>query len=595
MSNSPSIKNLYLNLKRLWFHLAPRRQIQFTLILLVMIFTSITEIVSIGVVIPFLGVLTNPEIVYEHLYAQKFIDLLGISSPNELLFPITVLFVVVTILSAFIRLMLLYAITRLSYTTGSDLSVAIYKRTLYQNYMIHISRNSSEVINALIQKVNTVIYDVINQILVLISSIILIVGIVVAIFIVDTQAAIYSIVSFSLIYFLLIKYTSNTLSNNSKKISQESTTMVKALQEGLGGIRDVLIDGTQSAYCEIYRKADFKVRLASGMNRFIGTSPRFVIEAAGMVLIATLAFFVSQRATGISGAIPLIGALALGAQRLLPVAQQAFLAVANITGAHASFEDVLELLDQDLPDYANEARPEHIPFNNNIVLRNMSFRYAENLEWVINDINIKIKKGSRVGFIGQTGCGKSTILDIVMGLLTPSQGDLLIDGYRIEEGIDYRRWQRHIAHVPQFIYLSDGTITENIVLGAADQEIDHNRLRQVVSQAQLLELVESWPNKLNTIVGENGIKLSGGQRQRIGIARALYKDANVLILDEATSALDNKTEKDIMNSISKIRKDITIMIIAHRITTLDKCDQIIDLGSKEGVRILSYDELISKN
>ena len=173
---------------------------------------------------------------------------------------------------------------------------------------------------------------------------------------------------FGSIYLSIVFVSRRQLLKDSRRVAQESTQVVKSLQEGLGGIRDVLIDGTQSAYCEIYRKADFKVRLASGMNRFIGTSPRFVIEAAGMVLIATLAFFVSQRATGISGAIPLIGALALGAQRLLPVAQQAFLAVANITGAHASFEDVLELLDQELPDYANEDRPEHIPFNNNIVL-----------------------------------------------------------------------------------------------------------------------------------------------------------------------------------------------------------------------------------
>ncbi|SVD09332.1 uncharacterized protein METZ01_LOCUS362186, partial [marine metagenome] len=283
MSSITYSKNIYINLKRLWFHLPPRRQTQIILILLVMIFTSLAEIVSIGVVIPFLGVLTNPEIIYEHLYAQKFIDLLGIGSPNELILPVTILFVAVTIISACIRLMLLYVITRLSYTTGSDLSVAIYKRTLYQNYMVHISRNSSEIINALTQKISQVIYDVINQILVLISSVILIIGIVLAIFIVDTQAAIYSIVSFSLIYFFIIKYTRNTLSKNSNKISQESTYMIKALQEGLGGIRDVLIDGTQSAYCEIYRKSDFQLRLAHGMNRFIGTSPRFIIEAAGMV------------------------------------------------------------------------------------------------------------------------------------------------------------------------------------------------------------------------------------------------------------------------------------------------------------------------
>ena len=181
-----------------------------------------------------------------------------------------------------------------------------------------------------------------------------------------------------------------------------------------------------------------------------------------------------------------------------------------------------------------------------------------------------------------------------MGLLVPSKGELLIDGYKIKTGIDYRKWQKHIAHVPQFIYLSDGTITENIVLGVIDEEINYDRLRKVVLQAKLLDLIEGWPDKFNTIVGENGVKLSGGQRQRIGIARALYKNANVLILDEATSALDSKTEKEIMNSITNIDKDITIMIIAHRVTTLDKCDQIIELNSKKEVQVFSYEELIRK-
>ena len=594
MSQSPPVKIIYANLKKLWNHLRPQRRFQASLILILMVIVSLMEIVSIGAVLPFLGVLTNPELVFENQYSQKIISLLGISSPSQLLLPITSLFISVTIISATLRICLLFLITRLAFNTGSDISVDIYRKTLYQNYMVHISRNSSEVISGIFSKTSEIIYNIINASLNLISSVILIIGIVVAIFIVDTEIAIYSIGSFSLMYLVIITFTKNILSINSKKIAIASPNILKALQEGLGGIRDVLIDGTQEAYSDIYRNADIQLRKASGVNQFLGASPRFLIEAIGMILIVLLAYFISQRSSGVSGAIPLLGALALGAQRLLPASQSAFNSVALILGSHNSFEDVLVLLDQKIPAYAFKGKPEYIPFNHNIELRNISFSYSDDSPSVIKDLNIHINKGSIIGFVGETGCGKSTLLDILMGLLTPTKGKLLIDGYQIDKEIDYRKWQRHIAHVPQFIYLSDGTITDNIVLGAADQEIDHNRLRTAITQANLMPLIESWPDKFNTIVGENGVKLSGGQRQRIGIARALYKNANVLILDEATSALDNKTEKDIMNSISNIGRDITILIIAHRISTLDQCDQIIELNSKKEVKKYIYEDFINK-
>ena len=594
MSKSPSVKNIYHDLTRLWAHLNPKRRFQASLILILMVIASIAEIVSIGAVLPFLGVLTSPEVIFEHPYAEKMINFFEITSSDQLLLPVTILFIIITFVSASIRLTLLFLTTRLAFNTGSDLSVKIYQKTLHQDYMVHISRNSSEIINGIVSKISSITYDVINASLNLVSSVILIIGIVSAFFIIDTEIAIYSIGGFSLIYLFIIKLTKNTISQNSNKIAIESTNMIKALQEGLGGIRDVLIDGNQQVYCEIYRKADIELRRAHGINQFLGASPRFIVESIGMMLIVLLAYFISQRSTGMSAAIPLLGALALGAQRLLPVAQAAFHAVALILGAHSSLKDVLELLDQDIPNYELEGKPEPIPFDQNIELSNISFRYSNNSDLVIKDLSININKGSIIGFVGETGCGKSTLLDILMGLLTPTKGKLLIDGHQIEKGIDYRRWQRHIAHVPQFIYLSDGTIADNIILGANDQEIDYDRLREAVSGAHLLNLIESWPDKFNTIVGENGVKLSGGQRQRIGIARALYKNANVLILDEATSALDISTEKSIMNSIINIDTNITILIIAHRISTLDQCDQIIKLNTKKEVKTYTYEDFINK-
>jgi ATP-binding cassette, subfamily B, bacterial PglK len=240
------------------------------------------------------------------------------------------------------------------------------------------------------------------------------------------------------------------------------------------------------------------------------------------------------------------------------------------------------LLNQPLPEYANQPLPEPMAFQKEINLKNISFRYFDNTPWVINNVNLNIKKGSRVGFIGETGAGKSTLLDIIMGLLEVTNGSILIDNIAVTKE-NFRSWQGHIAHVPQDIFLIDGTIEENIAFGVKNNMINHDRVVKSLEQARIKGMVESWEDKYKTFVGERGIRLSGGQRQRIGIARALYKQASVLIFDEATNALDNKTEQLVMESIEDLDSDLTILIIAHRLSTLKGCNQIVEL-SKDGVK-----------
>ena len=354
--------------------------------------------------------------------------------------------------------------------------------------------------------------------------------------------------------------------------------MIKSLQEGLGGIRDVLIDGTQQFYCKLYRNADLPLRHASGNNQFISGSPKFAMEAIGMTLIAGFAYLMTQQEGGILTAIPVLGALALGAQRLLPALQLVYASYSKIKGSKSSFEDVLNLLDQQLPEYVDQPLPEPIPFAKEIKLNNLNFRYSEDTPWILKNVNLSLKKGSRIGFMGVTGSGKSTLLDIIMGLLPATEGGLMIDNQTINNQ-NRRAWQAHIAHVPQNIYLSDSTIEENIAFGIAKELIDHQRVKKAAQQAQIAELIEEWKDGYQTFVGERGIRLSGGQRQRIGIARALYKQANVLIFDEATSALDNETEQAVMDAIEGLGRDLTILIIAHRLTTLKDCDEVVNLNN----------------
>ncbi|WP_232209740.1 ABC transporter ATP-binding protein [Chlorobium ferrooxidans] len=590
MQNSDNISSTRELLFRLWHHITPRRRGQFGLLLILMILASFAEIVSIGAVLPFLAVLSAPERIFQLPLLQPFIRAAGITSAGQLLLPFTIIFGLAAFISGAIRLLLLWISTRLSYATGADLSISIYRRTLYQPYAVHVARNSSEIINGIAGKTGNVINTLVS-LLNIISSLIILLAILIPLISVDPLIALAAFSGFGLIYALIIKVSQRQVLRNSQRIAQESTKVIKSLQEGLGGIRDVLIDGTQATYCQIYSNADLPFRHAQGNNLFISMSPRYVLEALGMLLISGLAYMLAMQPDGFARAIPVLGALALGAQRLLPVLQLAYSSLSNIQGGQASLQDAIELLDQPLPDYADQPPSQPIPFRHKIELKNLSFRYTPQTPIVLDSLDLVIHKGSRTGFIGVTGSGKSTLLDIIMGLLQPTSGTLELDGQAINSG-NNRAWQAHIAHVPQAIFLSDSTIEENIAFGIPKNQIDHARVEQAARQAQIADIIESWPKKYKTFVGERGIRLSGGQRQRIGIARALYKQADVIIFDEATSALDNETEKAVMDAIEGLGKDLTILIIAHRLTTLKNCTEIVDLADGGIMRIGTYTEIV---
>lgn len=581
-------------LSRLWHHISPRRRGQFGILLILMLLASFAEILSIGAVLPFLGVLTAPTRVFEHPAAQPIIQALGLAAPAQLLLPLTLAFGVAALIAGAMRLLLLWASTRLSFATGADLSISIYRRTLYQPYAVHCARNSSEVINGISGKAGGVIYSTIVPTLTLISASVMLITILIALLAIEPVIALAAFGGFGLIYVMIIRLTRKQLLLDSQRIARESTQVIKCLQEGLGGIRDVLIDGGQETYCQIYSSADLPLRRAQGNSIFISQSPRYGMEALGMLLIATLAYTLAQQADGIAKAIPILGALALGAQRLLPVLQQAYAAWSGIRGGQASLQDTLELLDQPLPDHADQPAAQALTFKHNIHLKQIGFRYGPQTPYVLKQLNLAIVKGARVGFIGTTGSGKSTLLDIVMGLLQPTDGSLSVDGQPVTP-TNNRAWQAHIAHVPQAIFLADSTIEENIAFGVHKDHIDHDRVCQAAQQAQIADSIETWPKQYQTFVGERGIRLSGGQRQRIGIARALYKQADVIIFDEATSALDNETEQAVMQAIESLSKDLTLLIIAHRLTTLKNCTQIVELGEAGIKRIGAYNDIVNQS
>lgn len=578
-------------LLRLWRHLSQGRRRQFYGVLTLMVASALAEVVSLGALLPFLGVLASPERVFNHPMVADMAVRWGLTSAEQLVLPLTIAFAAIAVTAGAIRLLLLWATTRLSFEAGADLGIEVYRRTLYQPYSVHVARNSSEVISGITGKVAGVVYGGLLPAISLLSSTLMILAVMAALLSIDASVALIAAAVVGTSYGIITKLARRRLEENGQRIASEQTQVLKSLQEGLGGIRDVLLDGTQELYCGIYTKADQPLRRAQGSNLFIAASPRFVIETVAMVLIAAIAYGLFHQRAGFASALPVLGALALGAQRLLQAVQVAYGSWAGLAGSKASLADALDLLDQPPPPARTREAIDPLNFSREIRFRNVDFRYRPDGPWVLEGFNLGIPRGGRVGIVGATGSGKSTVLDLLMGLLDPVHGEILVDEVAIT-GERLGAWQQLIAHVPQHIYLADSSVAENIAFGVSRELIDLDRVRNAARQAHIAEFIESSPGGYDAHVGERGIRLSGGQRQRIGIARALYKNANVLVFDEATSALDSVTESSVMEAIEELNREMTIVLIAHRITTVRRCDTIVELDRGRIVATGSYDFLL---
>jgi ABC-type multidrug transport system fused ATPase/permease subunit len=383
------------------------------------------------------------------------------------------------------------------------------------------------------------------------------------------------------------------LSANSDIIGRAYDERVKIVQESFGGIRDVIIDDSQSIYLDAFRRVDDRYSRAKANTAFIGAAPRFVIEALGMILIAVLAMVISARHGGFPAALPVLGALALGSQRLLPLLQQIYLGWSLSVGHQSLVVQILELLSLPVDEeIAHGKQVTPLRLRENIRVEGVSFSYVTRRAPALRDLTFEIARGQRVALIGKTGSGKSTLADLLMGLISPTEGRITVDGVPLTRE-NRRNWQRSIAHVPQAIFLADASIARNVAFGVPEDAIDLEQVIEASKKAQLHEFVEELPEGYDTHVGERGIRLSGGQRQRLGIARAIYKQAAVLVLDEATSALDDATEAAVMRALDELGEEgLTIIMIAHRLSSISRVDSVIRLDSGRLAQIGSHAEVV---
>lgn len=595
--NKKSRKN-YQSLKQIliaYKYLSRTRNSQLILLIILVIFASISEVIGVSALLPFLAALVSPDKIYDSALAKPIIQLFDLTDSHQLLKPLTIVFVIATILSGATRLLLLWFQTYLSYAIGSDFGVRMYKNILYKPYEFHISTNSGDLIAGISRKSGDIVHHLILPSLTILSSSVILIAISAIMIFIDYKVTIFLFLSLSAAYFLIGYMNKRYLQTYGAGVNENANLTIRALQEGLGGIRDVILDGSQEVYVRAYESADYTLRTSQAKIQILSNCPRFIIESFGICLITLLAYFLVSTESS-AEAIPLLGVLALGIQRMLPVVQLIYSSWSSIKGGQQSVDEGMKLLKGSAPhDQIGLFPRKPISFNHKVELLNVSYRYNEQSPWVLNNITLTIKKGEKIGFFGESGSGKSTLLDLLMGLLSPKQGVISVDGNVLNES-NRSSWQARVAHVPQDVYLSDSTIFENIAFGLGMERIDQKRVIDVANKAQITSTIRELSNNFQTFVGERGVRLSGGQKQRIGLARALYKDADFLIFDEATSALDLQTEELVMESIDSLNKDLTILMVAHRISTLKNCDILYEIKDGSIVRCGTYAELFqSKN
>ncbi|MBO9714788.1 ATP-binding cassette domain-containing protein [Sphingomonas sp.] len=547
--------------------LSARRQRQILMLLSALLLATVAEVAKIGAVLPVVALAARPGTGASHL--TSFVRAAGGANPLLLASALLILF---ALLSVATRLVLVWLTHRFVVGVGEDISERIFARLLRQPYEAYKTRSSGEIL-AGFEKVRGLLFYVLLPAMQAVTAAVVSVAIIVMLLAIDPVVA--SIVASAIGGIFLAAHfaTRRMLDENSRTVATMATAKMNVVQQALGNIRDILIDRSQPVFERDFREIDSRLRWAQSVNMLVAAGPRAFIESAAVVALVGAALLATGRPGGLVGALPALGALAVGAQRLIPLLQQVYAGWAMAAGNVHSVADVIAFMN--LPTSPDADMPEGgaVPWGD-IVLSDVSFGFG-GASPVLRGIDLRIPRGARVGIAGESGSGKSTLVDILMGLLTPTSGTISIGGTPMDEALR-RRWQAQVAHVPQAVYLSDGSIANNIAFGLPPEAIDFDRIAAAAEAAQAAGFIARLPHGYETRVGEGGARLSGGERQRIGIARALYKRADILILDEATSALAEDMEAALLAALD--RESMTLILVSHRRSSLRNCDLIVRMA-----------------
>ena len=569
--------------------LPSKRRRQAFLLLPILLLGALADMATIGLAIPFISLLVDQSQLSRIPMLTDFLASLGLQTEREIAIAITVAFATTVLFSALLRIAIEVYSKKVVFRIGHDLSLGVVRRILSQPYSFHVKTNSSETLAAT-NKTQILTLQFLLSYLDVINGTIVSLAILTALLIVNWQIALLIGVTIALVYIVIALVTRKRLLSIKSIISTAQNERVQYLQESIGAIRDVILERRTDAHVQRFGAVESRFRDAQAYVRILSITPRYVVEGVALLLISGLALYILLSGGDFVSLVPILVAFAIGAQRLLPTLQQVNGGITKIRASGQVVDDVRLMLQ--LPVHVRpKGDASAVPFEKEIAFDAVTFRYDIDGEPVLRDLSLVIPRGARVGLIGSTGSGKSTLIDLLMGLLSPDEGSLRVDGKVLSQD-NLPDWQTHIAHVPQFVFLADATLKQNIAFSSDDSEIDMERVSLAAKMACVDEFVSDLPDGYDTMMGERGVRFSGGQRQRIGIARALYQTRELLVLDEATSALDADTEHRIMENIDTVGRDTTMVMIAHRLETLRVCDTIVRLESGRISGIGTYEEMI---
>ena len=585
------------NIKKIFFLINSSEKKIFILLIMLILIMALFEMIGVASIMPFIAILSNPSLVDTNIILNTIFQYslkLGVDNKQEFLFFMGLIMFILLISSIILKGLTGFFQVRFITTLEYNISKRLVEEYLHQPYSWFLSRHSSDLSKNILSETNTVIGGYIQSIIDLIAKTVVAIAIIILLLIVNLNLALTIGSSLIFVYLFVIYFSRKYLKKIGAIRLKHNQLRFKAVNEAFGAVKAIKVGGLEKIYTNNFSKSAqiFAKTLASA--QIIVQIPRLVIEAVAFGGIILMILYFIKEIGSFNYALPIISLYVLAGYRLLPALQQIYMSYSNMNFNRPAFDKLYTDL-ENLKHFNNTKDQESLIFNKTIVLKNIYYSYPDALRTALKDINLSFSVNSTIGLVGATGSGKTTTVDIILGLLEPQKGTLEVDGIIITEQ-NRRSWQKSIGYVPQHIFLSDDTIAANIAFGVETRDINQNLVEKASKIAELHQfIIDELPNQYQTKVGERGVRLSGGQRQRIGIARALYHNPKILILDEATNALDHQTEKAVMDAINNLNKKTTIILIAHRLNTVKNCDIIFKLDKGSVVKQGTFDQIIDNN
>lgn len=584
-------------IKEIFSLLSNDQRKRFYILQVLVILMAFTELLGIASIAPFMALVGDMSLLEKDGIYSKLYQLSGINDPLNFLFVTGIGVLIALTVSTVVSMFTTWRLSSYGSSVGVQLADRLYSHYMKQDWQFHASGSSAQLTKQVSTESTRISNGIIQPLMQMNAKVVLAIFIAVSILIYNPIVAIAGLLMFASGYLLMYKFVRKALVLNGKRLSSVATNRFRLMNEGFGGIKDVLLLNRNKDFIDRFSVEGNIQAKAQGLNQTIAQVPRFFIELLAFGAMISLVLILIKTHHGDLGAVlPILAVYALACFKLLPALQQIYSSITQIKGNLAAFESVKKDLIDSQEDLSTikTISPNKLSINKAINLKNIYFAYPSKSTYAVNDVSMSIPVNHVIGIVGSSGSGKSTLIDIILGLLTPQKGEIYVDNTLINDN-NKRGWQDLLGFVPQSIFLSEGSIAENVAFGIPADEINYDQVMRAIDLAHLTELVNELPEGIHTKVGERGVQLSGGQRQRIGIARALYNEANVLIFDEATSALDGITEKIIMDAIHEFTGKKTIIMIAHRLKTVQKCDTIYLMEKGKVIEQGTYMHLVENN